>query len=368
MSMSVFKGLVNRIATSTSSSKVHFTLHGGEPSLLPASWLEEAIGYGETVFSSQDKEAVFGMQSNALALSEAKLGLLKELGIRLSISLDGPPDLESLPRPLSERAVVKFLLAQEVGLAPSLLMTINHSNYGAFDKICVWAEQELGISRFKANLVSPVGRGANLPALPPEGAFIASRAILEHMVRTGGQGLVEDNIALELIRFFRGPERRGLCRQRTCGAGKSVIGVSPDGLLLPCGRVRWDDSNYYLGSLTTLPSAATQKQFCELGDQFHSLAPESWLDCDRCPANAVCSYGCQAFVAQSPSHLNVDCIPTQLRWEYYNTNRAALEEVARNLIERDALAVSKSIASRADFDYRDYMDYHDYQDYSDYGN
>ncbi|MCC6604748.1 MAG: radical SAM protein [Anaerolineae bacterium] len=276
MSLDTFKLLSDKVLSSSKRRKIMFLFHGGEPTLMSDSWYSEAIEYASKRAEEYDKIPVFAMQSNILAISDSKIQLLRDLGIDLSVSLDGPSFLPNAMRQRADAAYKTYKRLIKAGVETGVLMTINHSNFNHFYKICQWLENDIGVKDFKANVISSVGRGRNLPELGAEQIFQAYHDILEYMIETQGQSVVEDNLSLELERFFAWPTERALmpqtlCRDRKCGAGERVVGVTPDGKLLPCGRFQWDDHDYFLGSLEDSLTPDTFAAFNQATDRFHSL-------------------------------------------------------------------------------------------------
>lgn len=380
MTLSTFRSLVDRVVASSTRKEILFLFHGGEPTLMSNSWFTEAINYARSRTDLVGMKAVMAVQSNVVALTDDKIRLFRDLDVKLSVSLDGPDGLEHAMRPRADRATRNYKRAIEAGLRPGILMTINHSNFNHFTRICDWLRNDLGALNFKANVVTSVGRGIDLPDLHPEQVFQAYHDILEYMIETKGESVHEDNLSLELLRFFAAPEERvnfpkTLCRDQRCGAGERVIGITPEGNILPCGRFQWDDEEYYLGGLAEVGDADVTSAFNSAVSRFHSLVPENWYDCSSCNARHVCSYGCQAFIVRSRQRANVDCLPTKMRYAYYVDNYDRLLPVIKVIREREA-KLKRSLVSASTYNdggrgggYSDYDDrgYHDYQDknYSD---
>jgi uncharacterized protein len=176
--------------------------------------------------------------------------------------------------------------------------------------------------------------------MPAEKIFEAQLSILEYMIATEGKKLLESNLNTEILRFFTEDEaelkklRGTLCHEKRCGAGSSVLGVTPDGHLLPCGRFSWDNSEYFLGSLydNKVLKKSYQKSFSSKVNDFHALVPKSWYDCQSCEAKKTCGFGCQAFIVRSKEKANVDCLPTKMRYRFYKENRERLKPVYEQII------------------------------------
>lgn len=341
MPLEVFEELARLALSETQEACVNFLFHGGEPTLLPNAWYEQAIARARHWASVYGKAVRFSMQTNLLGLTESKIALFKEYDIALGISLDGPASLQSTQRGGEDKVFQHFKRLQRERIKAGVLMTINQSNYADFFMICDWLVHHAQVRSFKANVVTPVGRGVDMPMMQAEEIFAAQQAILQYMIQTKGEALVEDNLATELLRFFASDEERAkmpasLCHEKRCGAGEKVLGVTPQGHLLPCGRFTWDDVPYYLGSLPEIAhNPAAQEQMAAKIADFHALVPQSWYDCDGCAAKRVCGFGCQAFIVRSRSQANVDCLPTKMRFAFYEAHKNELLPVWQALRRRN---------------------------------
>ena len=320
MSMDTFRKIVGKVLHSTRNDKVLFILHGGEPLIMSDDWLLEAAEVLQVESRMSGKAAKLGMQSNILNLRQSKIATLKRAGISLSASMDGPATLGKGQRPLAGRAQEMFLIAKEAGLQVSVLMTINGSNWQHFDEIMSWLDDELHVDLFKANPVTPVGSGANMPPLEPDQVSFAKETMLNRMF-SKPSGVVEDNIMVEMSRYWfrdRSARPASLCRDRKCGAGSRVIAFSPDGAILPCGRFEWNDQSNIVGLLDDLGQDAGD--YFRKVEAFHAKKPESWFDCTRCEARSICSFGCQAFITRNKDSLNVECLPTKQTYRWFEDN------------------------------------------------
>ncbi len=331
MPLEIFAELARLALSETRERAVNFLFHGGEPTLLPNAWYDEAIATAKNLARQQGKEARFSMQTNLLGITDSKIELFRRHNISLGISLDGPASLQSSQRGGEDKVFQHFKRLQREGIRAGVLMTINQSNYEQFFMICDWLVREAAINSFKANVVTPVGRGVDMPPMQAEQIFAAQHAILQYMIQTRGETLIEDNLATELLRFFATDQERAqmphsLCHEKRCGAGEQVLGVTPEGHLLPCGRFTWDEAEYYLGHIADSDSveSAALADFRQKIDQFQDLVPQSWYDCEACPARKVCGFGCQAFIVRSKQQANLDCLPTKMRFAFYEAHKAAL--------------------------------------------
>lgn len=334
MSVDTFCELADLVLDNSEKEQITFLFHGGEPSLLQNEWYESCIEYAQQKAQALNKKVGFSMQTNLLGVNPSKIELYKKYDIQLGISLDGPAMLQSSMRGGEDKVFANFKRIQEAAVKAGVLVTINESNYEHFSTICHWLLQEAEVRSFKANVVTPVGRGYDLEPMSAEKVFQAQYSILEYLIATKGEELMESNLNMEIMRYFAEPEelpklRHTLCHEHRCGAGSGVLGVTPMGDLLPCGRFTWDEKEYYLGSLYEAKPLKKkyQRTFQQKIEDFHALVPESWYDCDSCEARDVCGFGCQAFIVRSKEQANVDCLPTKMRYQFYQEHEGRLRPV-----------------------------------------
>lgn len=331
MTIDTFKSVAGQVIHSSRKRKLLFVLHGGEPSLMSDEWILEASRHLQMEARMSGKDIRLSMQSNILALKPRKLAVLKEANISVGASLDGPSSIGEPMRGLPDRAEEMFLAAANAGVRLAVLMTINNSNWARFKEIVGWLDETLGVASFKANPVTPVGMGAHLPFLSPEMIVVAKTDIIREMAARRSS-VIEDNILLEMRRLFAAEREdlpRELCRDRRCGAGKEVIGFSPKGIMLPCGRFEWHDKEHALGAIFEVDEA----DYSHRVEEFHAKAPESWLDCPTCPAKKICSFGCQAFILRNREKLNVECAATKMLFSWMNENREVTHAAFSSALE-----------------------------------
>lgn len=323
------------ILAQTMEDRVNFVFHGGEPTLMTLGWyifvIEGILGLAR----AYRKQVCFSMQTNLVSISDTQVDFFREYGVKISASIDGPNGSEQ-QRQLASKARDNFLRLKQQGLNVGLLANVNPTNFHAVPEFILWLRSELGISRFKANLAYPVGAGLNAIPITPDEAFAAQRHFLDHLVDTNGSGLIEDNTAFELLRFFgmmpNGYDNeKWMCMGQHCGAGKSVVSVSPNGSILPCGRFSWDDKKYQLSEVGRVND---QADYIITVNRLHSEAPENWASCAKCEAKQICSFGCQAFIVRSRGKRNIECAPTKMRFSYIQDNETKFYPVAKIILSR----------------------------------
>ena len=347
MSSEVFQRTVRAMLSSTSSDSFLVILHGGEPTILTEAWFEQNLSRVRDLAEVYEKKVEITIQSNLIDVSNEKLRIFQRHSVSVGGSLDNPALVKGTQRPLADKALATYKRAREMGVRVGILSTINASNVHSMRDFCQWLADELGVRHFKANVAYPVGAGFDLAVPSAEDIFAAQRSIIEYMLDSRG-AVVEDNLCWEIVRFFEnylgGKDRQGtLCDDKRCGAGSRVVGVTPNGRLLPCGRFAWSDNFHHLGNL----DSSDQQDVAEFGEKvswFHELNPENWRECAECEAASVCGFGCQAFIVRSRSQINIECEPTKLRFAYYLKNIDRLQ----SLYERFCATEGRPAMSRLD--------------------
>jgi uncharacterized protein len=328
MSLPTFAHLAKRVLQESQKHEITFLFHGGEPLLLPNRWYEEAIETAQNLAYEYQKKVKFTMQTNLLGLTEAKIELLQKYNISVGVSFDGV--MEDTMRGGEAKVLQNFLRLRQARISAGILTTINAQNYQHFDKICHFLHKQIGIRTFKANVVTPVGAGYTMEALEASQIFEAQHAIIEYMLQTEGRALIESNLLREIQRYFMTEAQRlreptTLCHEKRCGAGSSVVGITPQGDITPCGRFAWNESQYFLGNIRQEENLTYQTEV----NRFHALVPQNWYDCHDCSAKRICGFGCQAFIVRSHTKANVDCLPTKMRYAYYEAHKDQLQKVFR---------------------------------------
>lgn len=325
MSLSTFKDMVSSFLDRPNIQHLTILFHGGEPTLLSIDWYDSAIQYALDLAQQRNKTLSFSMQSNFVSISNDFFSLLNRWNIRVGVSIDNVDQLPESMRPNAQRVVRNFKQARQHGVKAYVLSTINPANYSKFDAYCDWLNTDLQISVFKANVAYPVGFGQSMAvSLSPQKLFQAQTQILDYIIRTKAKSVIELNLSDEIIRYVEnGPKSYSVCDGQRCGAGESVLGVTPKGDLLPCGRFAWNSKSYFIGKIDN----ATATVSADLVNDFHAQAPENWSSCDTCSAKPICTYGCQAFILRSKEKKNIECTPTQMRFAFYTKNHQSLLEI-----------------------------------------
>lgn len=368
MPISVYKNLINKTLQNTTQEVIHLIFHGGEPTLLSDKWYLEAVNYTEMQAIKYNKKVYFGIQSNLISISDSTIELFKLLKIKVSVSTDGPSTIISPMRFKTETSYNNIKRLQDGGLQPGILMTINKSNYRNFPEIMKWLHQDLKVTWFKANPVTIFEKYPSSKNMQPSDIFIAYRDILEYMMACKNDIILEANLILKIQKMFLpnnklAKNNNSICSEKSCGAGRTVLAITTEGMVIPCGRYLWNDKNYYIDNIKNLKKDNVDYHL-NWTNFINQEVKNLTNDCTSCKAKEICTYGCRAFINRSPNKFNVDCLPTKMLYNYFNENQERLKKLIQILAERERL--SKNLIVNYDAYGGDYSDYSDYSDYNDY--
>ncbi|WP_158618878.1 radical SAM/SPASM domain-containing protein [Legionella qingyii] len=336
-----FELLIDKMLTNSRQHQITIIFHGGEPSLLPISWLDRACEFSYASALRNNKSIEISMQTNFINISDDLMNCFKRNNIALGVSIDNPQDVTQSMRPLADKVIKNYFRAKENGVNCGILMTINQSNAHMFNKICNWLYADMGALSFKANVAYPVGAGVNLPPPTPSEIFKAKKDIIDYMIETKAECATEYHVTESMIHYvechLKGVQRsQSLCDYEGCGAGTEVIGITPEGNILPCGRFSWNEKEYFLGHLkdkTVDFKIAYDKKL----KRFFSIAPENWQDCGSCEARAICRFSCQAFIARSTLKANIECEATKMEFSYLDSIKESVVQIYPKLKLRSSL-------------------------------
>jgi uncharacterized protein len=283
------------LAQSPGRRAVYLTFFGGE-TLMNFKVVKATIEYARQQAHAAGKYIDFSLTTNATLLTEPVIEYLAANHVGVTISIDGPQEMNDQLRVFSNgqgsyemiAPKIKALLAQHQTRPIAARVTLT-SQVVDVQKIYRHLKDELGFHEvgFAPVTTSPV----RLYAIGTNGLhnileqFTAlAEEYLECALRNEHHGFsnVSDTLA-EL--------HAGISKAHPCGAGLGLLGVSPSGDIAPCHRFV-DADAHKLGTIQTGIDRAQQADFLERGHI--NRKPE----CHTCWARPVCSGGCyhEAFV------------------------------------------------------------------------
>ena len=280
---------------SAGRKNIHITFFGGE-TLMNFPLLQRVVDYAEDKAARETRKVDFSLTTNATLLSTRIIDFLAEHRIGVTVSIDGPKEMQDKFRIFSNgkgsydivRPKIEELLSRHRTRAIAARVTMTS---GAMDVLAIYKhlKGELGFYEvgFAPVTTSPDRQysidGNGMDRVLEQFSILADD-YLEHALRGQHHGFsnVSDTLA-EL--------HEGVNKALPCGAGLGLIGVGPSGDISPCHRFV-DSDEHALGHVSTGMDKEKRQAFLSRGNV------DTKYDCHSCWARPVCAGGChhEAFV------------------------------------------------------------------------
>lgn len=344
MTLETAKASVDLLLRQSAGRKaVHITFFGGE-TLMNFKLLREVVLYAQAQGAAQGRMVGFSLTTNATLLTDEIIAFLSDNEIGVTVSMDGPPDLQDKRRVYKSGrgsyAVVeprlRKLIAGHRTRAITARVTLTD---GVTDVVRIYRhlKDDLG---FHEVGFAPVTNSGDLDYSIDDAGMdgvlaqfhLLADEWLEHALRGEMHGFsnVSETIG-ELI--------QGVNKSHPCGAGLGLMGVSPSGDLSPCHRFT-DADTHSLGNLADGIDAQKRDEFLARG---HVGAK---YECQTCWARPLCAGGChhEAFVRYGDTgHANLHYCDWIRQWtdtclRIYGAISVMNPEFLQRFAERKALS------------------------------
>ena len=274
---------------------VHITFFGGE-TLMNFPLLRQVVEYACETAEAQGRKITFSLTTNATLLTDEIIAFLSDNGIGVTVSMDGPPDLQDKHRVYKSGkgsyAVIeprlRKLIANHKTRAITARVTLTD---GVTDVIRIFRHLKEDLGFHEVGFAPVTNSGEQDYMIDDGGMDEVLRQFheladewLEYALRGQMHGFtnVSETIS-ELI--------QGVNKSHPCGAGLGLLGVSPSGDLSPCHRFT-DADTHTLGHISTDIDQEKREDFLSRGHV------EAKYECQSCWARPLCAGGChhEAFV------------------------------------------------------------------------
>jgi uncharacterized protein len=268
---------------------VHMTLFGGE-TLLNFPVLKVAVPYARKRASEVGKRVEFNLTTNATLLSPEIIDFLIENDVAVTISIDGPQDMQDKFRVFHNGAgsydvampKIKELLRRHRAKPIGARVTLTSQTLDV-QRIFKHLTEEIG---FREVGFAPVTTSPNQQYAIEDGGFDKmlgqfrglAHEFLEYAVENRHHGFANVKDTLEEI-------HKGASKAYPCGAGLGLMGVATDGQVALCHRFAGSDDH----SLGTVGEGIDRERQSDFLDRHHV---ENKTDCRTCWARPLCAGGC----------------------------------------------------------------------------
>ena len=267
----------------------HMTFFGGE-TLLNFPVLKSTVAYARTRAAEAGKTIDFSLTTNATLLKPDIIEFLAENDIGVTISMDGPKQLQNRFRVFHDGSGSYDIVSPKI---KELLRKHRTRPIGA--RVTLTSET-IDVARIYRHLTDEFGfwEVGFAPVTTSPGQHYAisdagfdrmlgqfrelALEFLEHAVQNRHHGFSNVKDTLEEI-------HKGVSKAYPCGAGLGLLGVSTDGDVAVCHRFAGSDA-HKLGTVKAGIDRTAQAAFLE---QHHI---DEKTDCHTCWARPLCAGGC----------------------------------------------------------------------------
>ncbi len=293
------------LANSPGRRAVHLTFFGGE-TLLNFKVVRSTIEYAREKAAGTGKLVDFSLTTNATLLTPPVIEYLAENRVGITISIDGPKEMNDQLRVFKNgkgsydliAPKIKELLARHTTRPIGARVTLTSQVVDVL-KIFRHLTQDLGFQEvgFAPVTTSPV----RLYAIGGGGLDIVLHQFQKLAEEYLQCALRDEHHAFSNVTDTLAELHNGISKAHPCGAGLGLLGVGPSGDIAPCHRFV-DADDHKLGHISTGVDLAKQADFLDRGHIGRKI------ECHTCWARPVCSGGCyhEAFVRYgSTGHANL---------------------------------------------------------------
>jgi uncharacterized protein len=272
-----------------SGRDAHMTFFGGE-TLLNFKVLKPTVAYARTQAAALGKTIDFSMTTNATLLSADVIDFLAEHRFGVTISMDGPPDLQNKFR------VFKNGAGSYDVIAPKIKALIAKHRSRPIGARVTLTKDTLDVRRIYNHLTSEIGFWevgfAPVTASPERPHAFGDDGFEEVLAQF--RALAQDYLAAALenrhhgfsnVRETLGEIHKGASKAWPCGAGFGLLGVSTAGDVALCHRFAGSD-DHKLGHVKDGIDRVRQREFLDS----HHVSDKT--DCQTCWARPLCAGGC----------------------------------------------------------------------------
>jgi len=327
MSESQYGQILERAFAMTALEHVDVHFAGGEPLLAGCDWFEAAFRTARDTARRFGKQVTFSLQTNANFLTPELVALLVRNEVNVGVSLDGPPEINEAARGQTGRTLEGLdRLSDALGRRPGIIVTVTRCNALRMPEVIDFLDG-LGVALFRANLMGATASW-NEHAAPRAAEWARARQdILSEIAARGGR-ILEFNLSQSASKFVRSVIQEaspfnmehGCCDMR-CPAGRQLMYFDQRGGAYACPRANVSAESRIAHSADPDFEARWYKEINRL-----DIAMTVPAECQRCPAQFICDYGCHAFNVANGDFFEVNCDATKT---FFGEVVANLDKIAR---------------------------------------
>lgn len=323
MSMDVYRRIVDLLVDNSVHQVLTLEFHGGEPLLLGNGWFYEAVGYAQRRAQETGRTILHPIATNGTMLTEKRVAMIRELGLFVRVSIDGPPAINDRRRGGGRAVAAGIRRLREHDLDVTARVVVSPDNAHEMAEVIGFL-QELGVTEYAINFLQPQGRGLDDGQLSVRDMTKAMIAITTAMSETH---IFEDTALRYLERYVSGRARPAplSCWENQCQAGRTFVGIDHVGDIHACPT---DVVNHVVANIWQEPDHAHRQAVL---DRLHFK--DAWFQrCRGCKAKPICDQSCPTSDFNTEDYREVACDFTKNFYEWLEDNPAAVARACEGAV------------------------------------
>jgi uncharacterized protein len=320
MSLDLWKQVARLLIENSREQQVSIEFHGGEPLLLDDDFLVEAARYAFDLGRQNSKQVQVPMVTNGTLLTAERLQRLKDAGVAVCLSCDGPPEINDRMRGGGHAVFRAIRLLQEADYLGGVMTVMSTGNWDRMTEVMDWYDR-IGVHWYSINFQQPQGRGIADLLLTEDQLFEGTRQVFEHMANHR-VAVYEQKLGQQIERFVEGRVLGGQgCWDFECQAGRSYVAIDLYGRIHACGS---DVSHHVLGQIQDgyIDRANYEQKLKRLHHK------SDWvLRCFDCHARRICDHSCPTSDFNSLAYKEAECLATKKLWNFFCANKDRVRDV-----------------------------------------
>lgn len=272
-------GLFDQLAQ---GQDVYLTFFGGEP-LMNMPVVFAAHAHAKTRAQREGRRISFGITTNATLLTEELATFFRDEGFTVTVSIDGPPDVNDRLRPLhggggSYERILERVRSSKVNAVARVTLTRQATDVARIVRHLV----EAGFVSVGVSPVASGNRRFDFDAEDLAKVLEGLRSLADDFVAWAKEGKVHP---FSNIKTLVGQVAAGEPRGMPCGAASALAAADNKGDLYACHRLVGEGA-FKIGHVDT---GVDEERRLRLLTQLH---PRSRTPCQSCWARYLCGGGC----------------------------------------------------------------------------
>jgi len=331
----LYKKIINviveqRLLNNKQNKLLNLNFHGGEITLVGARNFYKFVHYADSIFNKNKLRFTLGLQTNGILFNEDFIRIINKFGMSAGISIDGFGESNNLRLKNSEELYKKKfdeLVKNHVNFG--IMPVVHKKNINDIANFKEYAKK-VAVNYSSNYVEDPYVNGIDSKYEISGNEYFKNAILPSLKIECSGLEDIEKNVAkytndclYDIISYHLKSSTSG-CWGKFCGAGISMMAVHPDGSMGYCDRWTKQTAESYIQNALDYDFLGIYqlKKTIDINIIKHKVIKKH--NCDLCPAEFFCDYGCLSFYYSKHGNYDIDtdkvCNVSLAIFDYINNN------------------------------------------------